>query len=174
MIVKGSKKLLWVICLCLHISLQGQSFIVDPSSIEIEETASNWQTTIITGFVLTGNYGFSLFRVEIPPVEVGFPIRLGETHDNAWIIKSRAKKDIGWSADKAAYLCAQRFIQNRAYYTNRARVIADFKRDMYAFLKIKIPGVRVQYEGQGSPNIERSGVRFLRVTYEEYLEHLGL
>lgn len=164
--------LVGVLLACVR--LAAQSYIVDPASIHIEETASNWQATILTGFVLSGNYGSVFYRVDLPPMEVGFPIQLGASHDYMWIMRSVAARDIAWAADRAAYACAQRFIQNRAYYANKALVTADFKADMIRFIQKRIPGVRVQYESLRSPRIERSQVGFKMVTYPAYLLHLGL
>lgn len=151
-----------------------QSFIVDPTSIHIEKVSSNWQVAVIYGFRLTGSYGFQFYRVDIPPIEVGMPVQLSEKHDRAWVIASRARKDIGWAADRAAYLCAQNFVANRNYYTNPLRVSKDFMAEMTLCLNEKIPGVRVRFESMQTPDVERSKVQFKVISFQAYLLHLGI
>ncbi len=168
------KILIGVGCLLFHVSVWGQSFIVDPASIHIEETASNWQTAILTGLVLSGNYGFAYYRIDFPPIEAGLPKQIGTGEEADWIHSRRAQRIIGWAADRAAYHCAQRFIANRSYYVNRARVLADFKQAMELMLKTKASGARVRYEGPNTPRIDRSEIRFLSVSFGAYLAHLGV
>ncbi|MEM7373648.1 MAG: hypothetical protein AAF587_33805 [Bacteroidota bacterium] len=91
---KFTKILVLLVCWLCAIQAQGQSFIVDPGSIQLESTASNWQTAVINGFVLSGNIGLSFYRVAIPPLEVGLPLYKGPDDDHDWIMNRDAVKQI--------------------------------------------------------------------------------
>lgn len=172
--IKGTKILILVACWCCALKVQAQCLIVGPTSIHLEQTASNWQTTILTGFVLSGNVGFTYYRVDIPPLEIGLPRYTGPDDDRQWIMTRRAVKDIAWAADRAAYLCAQRWIIDRSYYSQKATVVRDFKQAFLLNLQTRLPACRLKYEGKNSPRIDRSVIRFVQISYGAYLVHLGI
>ena len=169
-----TKILFWVVCLLLHITLRGQALVVDPASIQVEETASNWQTALLDGFKLFGSYGFATYKVEIPKLEVGLPIQLGEAHEHEWILKRTAQNTIAWAADKTAYTCGQRYIQDRSYYARYGEVIKDFRMYFQRYLSFRIPGSRVGSIGSQTPKIPTSTIQFKRIPYSTYLLHIGI
>ena len=171
---KLTKILVLVVCWLCCVPVLGQSYIVDPTSIHLEETASNWRSTILTGFALSGTYGFAFYRVEIPPIEVGVPKFIGPDSDRHWLMDREVKKAIAWAADQAAYLCAQKWIANRSYYTLPSRVQRDFKQLLRINLQTKIPAERVKSEDFASPRIGRSKIAFMQISYPAYLLHLGI
>ena len=154
--------------------LSAQAYVLDPSSVHLEQTAANWRTCILSRMLLSGSYRFVRYEVALPPLEVGTPIQIGPDDDPEWIMTRATREAIAWAADVAAYTCAQNWVADRSYYTRKGVVYQDFKAAFLTALQTRIPGARAQYESRQTADVPYSAIRYKVISYQAYLLHLGI